>query len=64
MNIREALSKYFGRYENVDAKLEAENVLRAEVAKKKKKKKGIRAGSYFKKARRGYEEALKEAGDY
>jgi len=55
MKLTEAIKKYFGRYE--DDKEE-------EKKKKKKKKTPVKAGSYFKKKRVAYEEALKEADKY
>jgi hypothetical protein len=56
MKLTEALKKYFGRYDEDDE----------EKKKKKKIKKTppIKAGSYFKKKRGRYEEALKEADKY
>lgn len=61
MNIREAVKKYFGRYNDAD---EAEEAERKKRRKKAKKKKQIPAGSYSKSTRKQYEQALEEAGDY
>lgn len=55
MNLRDAISKYFSQYSEDEIE---------KKKKKKKKRKALKAGSYFKAARKGYEEALKEASDY
>ncbi len=73
MKLTEAIKSYFSRYDDDDKdKTEAEKreaakraaAKRAAASQKKKKKKPVRAGSYFKKKREGYEKALEEAGDY
>ena len=56
MNLREAMKKYFSKYNDDDEE--------EKKKKKKKKKKKIAAGSYSKTARKGYETALEEADNY
>jgi len=56
LNLKDAIKKYFSRYGD-----EEEDELKK---KKKKKKKKLRAGSYFKGARKEYESELERASDY
>ena len=58
MRLTEAIKNYFSKYDEDDSEGTKKKVY------KKKKKKKTKAGSYFKKARGDYEQALKDAGDY
>lgn len=72
MKLTDAIKNYFSRYNDDEdeapaAKEKAPTKEQSENLKKvykKKKKKGTKAGSYFKKEREGYEKALQEADDY
>jgi len=58
MKLTEAIKNYFSKYDEDDSEGTKKKVY------KKKKKKKTKAGSYFKKARGDYEQALKDADNY
>lgn len=60
--IRDTIKKYFSKYDEDEE--DSEGTLKKVYKKKKKKKKPVKAGSYFKKARKDYEKELEEASDY
>jgi len=60
MKLTEAIKNYFSKYDEDEDESEG---TKKKVYKKKKKKK-TKAGSYFKKARGDYEQALKDADNY